>query len=66
MVERLKSAGAVSGRLYWSCQKELCPMSRADPQFADPQFDKGLGIEVKLEQGMDLGKDLEASRGDQS
>ena len=31
MVERLKSVGAVSGRLYWLCQKELCPMSRADP-----------------------------------
>jgi hypothetical protein len=30
-VERLKSAGAVSGRLYWLRQKELCPMSGADP-----------------------------------
>jgi len=31
MVERLKSADAVSARLYWLCQKELSPMSGADP-----------------------------------
>jgi hypothetical protein len=35
MVERLKSADAVSGRSYWLCQKDLCPMSRADPN-SDP------------------------------